>query len=452
MLCEFQRFLKDHELAIGLTLVSLLYALAYLAYPAAPGGNFQYPLGWWGWFDQGRYLDSAKALSQLDFSAEKYFYPPLYPLLGSFFVTWIPNHPFWLIDLASLLWFVFVFIRLASLYVPKWVAVTLLTLTVLVSYRVLENFLIPWTSTVAAALLSSGIYGLIRLRDVMGADGNSEKHLPSTSVFGVSILIGLLAALRPLDSIVGGILWLGYMWKVRSISHAENALRPLRFGSLFSVAVAGVLVGPAIFLGFNYLVYGTALGSYIQVSYANGYFFADLFEKFVSIFLDGFTLYLEPNSALIDHYPWLVLALLGLCCVVVIGDWLLRLIALAICAQFALYLPYADLLPNGLWRYLNIHYFKWTFPYLALFGWLFGAFLIRQWTASRRKFFVLTGIASSAVILLLSLRLEIDVISAKLTNNAPSSCGKYTSLNSFKLSRNCLFHSRSIVENSGPAR
>ncbi|HZV08262.1 MAG TPA: hypothetical protein VFF94_00835, partial [Novosphingobium sp.] len=40
-------------------------------------------------------------------------------------------------------------------------------------------------------------------------------------------------------------------------------------------------------------------------------------------------------------------------------------------AYSAVMLAYIDLLPAGLWRFNNIHYFKWIFLLLALFCWTF---------------------------------------------------------------------------------
>jgi len=33
-------------------------------------------------------------------------------------------------------------------------------------------------------------------------------------------------------------------------------------------------------------------------------------------------------------------------------------------------LGYVDLVPSGMWRFFNAHYFKWLFPMVALFTWL----------------------------------------------------------------------------------
>jgi len=46
------------------------------------------------------------------------------------------------------------------------------------------------------------------------------------------------------------------------------------------------------------------------------------------------------------------------------------------------FLCYIDLLPTGLWRYFNIHYFKWTLPGFGLLGWLLlGDLRLRRRTA-----------------------------------------------------------------------
>ncbi len=366
-------------------------------------------MGWWEWFDQGQYLQSADAFSHFDFSPEKHFYPPLYPLLGAFFIRWWGNHPFWCIDLACLLWFSAVFVLFASRFIPRWSAIVLLVLSVLRDVIIFENFLIPWTSTLSAALLSTGIYGLLRVNDILQGRDHTVSRPTAFTIFCVSLAIGLLAPLRPADGIVGGVLWIGYLWGIRRVSKYEGAKQTPIFSHFVPAALGGISIGPALYLGYNHLVYGSAFGRYVKTAAANGFYPADLPEKFVSLFLDGYTLYLEPKSALIDHYPWLLLSLLGIIYVIIRGDWTLRVVATAVCVQFGVYLPYGDLLPTGLWRFLNIHYFKWTFPYMALFAWLFGTFLVNKWKSNKKEGVLLTGTVVAAIILLLSLRVHVDL-------------------------------------------
>ncbi|MGF6599993.1 hypothetical protein P3T23_004727 [Paraburkholderia sp. GAS448] len=378
-------------------------------YPATPGNSQQFPLGWWGWADQGEYIRSARAMADFDFSSSKHFYPPLYPFLGAIFVHWLPNHPFWFVDLASLLWFSTVFILLSRRYVAGWIATLLFIFSILLNYTIFKDFFIPWTSTASAALLSTGIYGLLRLHNIADNHGNADQHPTAFASFVISLAIGLIAASRPVDALVGGILWLGYVWRASRISadHGTKINAPLV--KFFLAALVGLLVGPVIFITFNYLVHGSILGAYVQVASSMGYFPANIPQKLYSFFVDGYTLYLEPASSLLQHYPWLAFSIVGLVYVFIRADWLLRTIAFAVLLQFILYLPYGDLLPNGLWRYSNVHYFKWTFPYLALFAWLFVDFLAREWKIDRKSFFVWLGLSLIVIFSLSTIRMKIDL-------------------------------------------
>jgi len=115
-------------------------------------------------------------------------------------------------------------------------------------------------------------------------------------------------------------------------------------------------------------VHGAPLGNYLQVAASHGFLITDLPEKFYSIWFNAQPLYREVRAGLVQRYPWLLLALAGLGWALLRGDLLLRTLGVAITVFFILYLPYGDLLPTGMRRFLNVLYFKWTFPILALFA------------------------------------------------------------------------------------
>lgn len=401
--------------AIVLGMVAVVYAAAYFSHGSMPGNNPRYPLGWWGWFDQGKYLESAQAFVHFDFSPAKHFYPPLYSLLGAFFLPWWGNHPFWLIDLVSLLWTSAVFLLVAERYATRSVAVAVLALAMVANRTILGDFVIPWTSTLSCALLSTGIFGIYRSLTSAGSPiGTSGASPRLGEVFGISLSIGLMASLRPIDALVGGILLVGYLCAV--CGSTRPAPPRERWGAvipLLRVSLAGALVGPLLFIVFNTLVYGSPLGGYAHAALSNGYFIADIPEKFVSLFLNGYTLYLEPNAGLTERFPWMAVSLMGVIYALIRGDWLLRLISAAIVAQFVLYLPYGDLLPNGLWRYHNIHYFKWTFPYLMLLAWLLISSPLRAIGRRIRGPSVAQLFAVGASLLLLSLTLSTEEVPAR---------------------------------------
>uniref|UniRef100_UPI0040474DA0 DUF7024 domain-containing protein n=1 Tax=Orrella sp. TaxID=1921583 RepID=UPI0040474DA0 len=394
------------DIRIILSLIAAFYFVIYFHIPSTPGNSpGAHPLGWWGWFDQGKYILSADAFSKFDFSPDKHFYPPLYSLLGAIFLHWSSGHLFILINFVSLIWFAYVFIRFSDLYTHRFVSIALLFSTSIFNYTIFENYVIPWTSTLAVALLASGILGLVWLIELKRGDRNKISRL---QIFFIATCLGLLVPTRPADAVIGCVLGISLLigyWRIHKKS-INCVPRPLSFLMLFT---SGSIIGPSIFLVLNTLVYGSPFGSYIQVASSNGFFPADIAEKFVSIWLDGFALYGEPNAGLAERYPWLLISLAGLLWVLIRGDGALRSVAVSIILLFILYLPYGDLLPNGLWRFLNIHYFKWTFPFLALFA----VILIKQmWFAWRQRSgrFLTTNILFGIPLLLLSLHFVFDVV------------------------------------------
>ena len=68
-----------------------VYFAAYFMNSNLPGASSKAPLGWWGWFDQGEYYRSVKALDQQNFDPSEYHYPIGYPLIGTLFYSVMPH-------------------------------------------------------------------------------------------------------------------------------------------------------------------------------------------------------------------------------------------------------------------------------------------------------------------------------------------------------------------------
>lgn len=407
---------RNRQLVLWLlVIISLTYFAYYFAAQIVPGNNLNFPLGWWGWADQSEYLKSVKAFAGGNYDSNQHFYPPLYSAIGSLFYPWFPLHPFWLLNLVCLLLYSWVFVLVASRYLPVSLACGIFIASVLLNGKIFENFYIPWTSTLLAALLSIGFWALHHeLTKPSGENHNGKSSTPFISILKaiiVSTCLGLIAALRPLDAIMGGVVWLVFILVRSGLSFNET--QKTNNSALFKqiICYAPFLsIGTFIFFIFNYLVHGSLLGRYYEVATANGYFPSDLTEKFVSIWLDGFSLYLEPNSSLIAQYPWLTLSLVGMVFAVRSREILACTIAAVIVVQFALYLPYADLLPTGIWRYKVIHYFKWMFPYLALFAAIALKSLYEIWRKDKTSAILWSSISMGLIFLLASLTFKINYI------------------------------------------
>jgi hypothetical protein len=360
-----------------LAIVALCYVRLYFVLPASPAyhlGSVN-SLGWWAWGDQGLYMKSAQALLSLNLAPEQHFYPPLYAAIAAVFLPWSAIHAYFFINLICLLWFAFVFIRVCDRYVARWIGVFLFFASTVFNRLIFENFVIPWTTTLGVALLASGILGLVWLEEVRQ---NPRAHLAKWQVGFVALSLGLLVPTRPVDALVGILIGSAFVIGYES-GRSGAADRMPKQSTFWSMTILGAVIGPAIFIIFNQLVFGSPLGNYVQAASSNGFFIADLPEKFYSIWLDGNTLYGESKAGLVQHFPWLLIGLAGWLWVLITGSFLLRTLALSIALLFTLYLPYGDLLPNGLWRYLNVHYFKWTFTLFALFAYLLLSQIFQAW-------------------------------------------------------------------------
>jgi hypothetical protein len=362
-----QRWVRSRWHLIAAQALTLAWHLGkYATYSAVPGHDAALPRGWYLWTDQSVYLRSLVAFLHGDLDPDKHFYPPLYALVGAPFYLVTKNHPWFLVDLATMLWSAHVFMRLAERYVPRAVALLLLVLTVLLNGYVLTAFVVPWTSTVTTAVVSTLVWLLMRAQDRPEAPG-------WRAALGFGAVAGLLFLARPLDAVFTGVLGLALLLTVHRRSAPSGARAPWIPGRPAVLATIGLAAGYAAgivaFVGFNLTVYGHPLGDYGDVV-AGGYAPGQAPFRAYSLVLDSQSLFLQPGSAMVDKYPWLLLSLVGIGLCAFRADSLLRPVALTVVAQACLYAPYVDLLPINNWRFGNVHYYKWMFPYLGLLAWL----------------------------------------------------------------------------------
>ncbi len=80
---------------------------------------------------------------------------------------------------------------------------------------------------------------------------------------------------------------------------------------------------------------------------------------------------LPEGMGLAAGLPWIAPGIAGLLLAVATASRrypAALLVAATVALHWALYLAYRDLQPYGLWRFYNLHYFKWTFPFLVLWA------------------------------------------------------------------------------------
>jgi hypothetical protein len=211
-------------------------------------------------------------------------------------------------------------------------------------------------------------------------------------------VLGLLATAIPLMRPTELVLALPCLLAAAGSDLLRRPARPMR--DLGLLAAGGLLLAVPYGL-LHWRIYGLQPSMYMALSGGVGFSLHDLGWKAYTLLLDPRPWFLDGRG-LLWHAPYAALALAG-----VAVSWAhgraAALLALLLVIHSVLYVSYTDLLPTGLWRFFNNHYWKWALPGLALLAFLAVRDLLR-WR--RAAFFPLAPLAFAASLPLLLLRVE----------------------------------------------
>lgn len=139
-----------------LALLAAYYLVSYALSGERPHASQAPPAGWWGWADQSEYFKSAWAFSVGQYNWENFHYPPLYALTAAPFFRALPLHPYLAPDLLLFVFFFGVLAAVArrfyGLALPVLVCAAMFAFLPAIT---IKQWVIPWTSTLAAGLGAS---------------------------------------------------------------------------------------------------------------------------------------------------------------------------------------------------------------------------------------------------------------------------------------------------------
>ena len=267
--------------------LAIFYLWSYFHWELTPGSLEKYPLGFFGWADQGHYLDSVGALAHLDFDPRKHIYPIGYPLMGAFFARISPWHPFLipnLVSLGALFWGLGSLLRkLFDTAVADLVAVLLLA----TSAEIFQcGLMAPWTTIpVAAAFVCLLACTLFRSVD-------------SKTWVWAGILSSIIVSCRP----VGLMAALPALVIPCIATYELNIRAYVRAVLLF---VAGFLPWGFLCLALQYSIHGPQLMSPVYLGAVSRFGFSShgFFEKAFGLFVDASPVYGLSDSMLLSVFP-----------------------------------------------------------------------------------------------------------------------------------------------------
>lgn len=352
----------DWAIPVAALVLVCWYTLHYLGDAGLPGNQLREPLGWWGWSDQSETLRSMKALARGNLAPSEHHYPLGYALLGLPFYSAARNHPFFFVDLLSLLGAFAGFVALARrLGLPATLAAALFLLTTVGDGMVFREWVVPWNTTPVGALA-----WLLLASCAAWLDGRRRPFL-------IGVLAGGVAACRPSDGVV-------ILPCLLTLGWADRRRWRARLGDWGRLA-AGVAVVLVPIAALHLAIYGAAESAYMRSSAQVGFTLHDLGWKAYVLLVDPHPWFAE-GEGLLQRAPWIALGLAGVVPALARGAKE-RMLAAMLGVHLVLYVSYVDLLPTGMWRFLNIHYFAWAIPGYSLLAALLLRDLVRPGWARR---------------------------------------------------------------------
>jgi hypothetical protein len=365
---------------------------------------------WFNGFDQGRYLEAARAWSAGNLDATAHYYLPGYPLLAAGFVKILAPQPFMLVDFVCLVLTFGLFVAICRQLVPDSAYTTLLAclaflIATLSSQLALMVWVLPWTTTPAAPLTLWALLSALHF----------AKH-PSTrpallAAFGAA----LIAWFRPSDSAaILGCLAVFMLWLVlnRGIAVWDITRYAL-------AGISGIVMAVAPLVAVHYWIFGMSLGPYLTYNAGIGFEWRLIAIRWVTIAVDARPLFVV-GPGMIAVFPWILPGIAG---------WLFRLLrtpreadilvggAIAVC--WLSFLAFRGLEAPNFWRFWYYHYFKWTEPFLAFYALLWVCGL------ARRSSCVTAALSGAAVIaVLLPWRASLDIYKTSPTTITRQSDGR----------------------------
>ncbi len=379
--------------AAALIFLFALYQYAYHTYSAVPGNNAKYPLGWWGWMDQGLYLKSSTAFAALDFRSASHFYPPLYPAIGAFFLPFSRLHPFYLVDLVLMAGFFLLVFSLFQHRLGARIAVFPVVAGMALYPVVGLQWVVPWTSTLSAFLVVAALVLFDQFERMRSEPGRIRSFLLNGFLFGV--VVGSQIPVRPADIATVAPVAILYAIMVFRMMVGGTADQRRRGAVAVVGGIAGFSLPLAFFIGFNLASTGTTTGRYFGTVVTDiGFDVTQVPERLFSLFVASQPYFLEFNADWISVIPVFFIAVVfAIVASLFSGPATLRVAGAMMAVQLLIYASYRDSLPIGMFRYYNVHYYKWMFP-VAL-G--IAVFHLKHFIQERRK----GPLAASVLVLVL---------------------------------------------------
>ncbi len=245
-------------------------------------------------------------------------------------------------------------------------AAALFAATTLSDSTLFRQWVIPWNTAPVGALA-----WLLLAASIAWLDGQRRP-------FVVGLLAGGISACRPVDAVLVLLCLAALAWHDLRDRRSTGWRLVFKDWGWFASGAAAVLLPSA---ALHLAIYGLTPSSYMRASAQLGFTLHSLGWKAYILLIDPYPWFAD-GKGLLQHAHWIALGFAGFLPALLRGP-ADRLLAAALAVNGILYVSYIDLLPTGLWRFMNVHYFSWAIPGYALLAALLLRDLARAGQARR---------------------------------------------------------------------
>jgi len=252
-----------------------VFLVAHAFYPGLPAPGTETG-GWREWADQSKYIEAARAWSAWDLTAARHWYPPGYPLLAAPFLRLTPHDRFLLPDLVCLVASLFACAALARRMFPQHRFARLFGAAAFVlasvgTFSGLKSWLVPWTTTPAAALTFASLVAVLRLAEQPGI---GQALLAGGAIGGITFF-------RPGDAVPVALA------AAVALTPCLLVLPIRRAGGIVAASVLAVAALTGTAAAIVAATSGFGPGTYYAVSGDVGFEFRLLPLRWVTLMIDG---------------------------------------------------------------------------------------------------------------------------------------------------------------------
>ncbi len=349
---------QDYYLIALMAIVA--YFIGYLLYPATPGNQEAYFMGWFGWCDPGWYLKSAQAMAHWKLSPETYVYPLGYPLLAVPFLKFLPRHPFLIPNLFFSIGIVLVFYASCRKLISKVESVVLTIFLIILSAFTstkaiaggliwFNTLIVPWNliPVFFAAYLS--VWLLIF----------NKANFRTLWIVSLAIALGFFC--RPPDVLFLGIIYLAGLIDLKSLKEKIQGVMILIFPCFLVLLI--VLIS-------KWVIFHSLLSPYDITARNVGFGLYDLPFKFYLVFFDGSPICGYKELMLLPQMPWLLLCIPGIMLLAKNTNAKVWFLIASIVVCLVIYISWNGQISSNTFYYHGYRYFMWVFPWLGLCAYL----------------------------------------------------------------------------------